>query len=82
MIGVGATLLRDWRFEAMALPPQMRTPVPPKRDVRPELQARSQARSQQEAAGLARGLSAGAAAPAADSLVNQDFHPRHRGLVP
>ena len=37
MIGVGATLLRDWRSKAMALPPQMRTPVPPKRDlVRPE----------------------------------------------
>jgi hypothetical protein len=29
MIGVGATLLRDWRSKAMALPPQMRTPVPP-----------------------------------------------------
>ncbi len=36
MIGVGATLLRDWREKATALPPQMRTPVPPKRDSKPD----------------------------------------------
>ncbi len=32
MIGVGATLLRDWRGKAKALPPQVRTYVPPKRE--------------------------------------------------
>ncbi|MGH7682458.1 MAG: hypothetical protein ACRENN_10805 [Candidatus Eiseniibacteriota bacterium] len=36
MIGVGATLLREWRMKSAALPPQMRTHVPPKREVRHE----------------------------------------------
>jgi hypothetical protein len=32
MVGIGATLLSEWRMKAAVPPPQVRTPVPPKRD--------------------------------------------------
>jgi len=37
MIGAGAMLLREWREKATAFPPQVRTPVPPKKGPPPTL---------------------------------------------